>query len=201
MWFHNTSATQMPSARSHSAMLIVPVLTTFTLFHRRKPAIPRSCSGLMTDQMGMGFIVGWSSLAADICKTRMTSSKERGGQLRIFWSPCCDPHPHPVVIGCCYYFVIAQCQLSDVILTWWKSIHRNAVSYRCSGAMMDFDMGSGQQDRIYLRTGLPSLRAFNVSPLWVSISIPHWDGISPMLAPINRQKNKPPKIGHHGLIG
>jgi len=168
----------------YAQMLIVPVLATFIAYSiAGKPAVATGLViGLMSQQMGMGFIGGLivGLITGYFVKLEvMIVNKKKGGQLKDFLvSFFVIPILTPLVVGLFTYFVIAS-PVSAFMVTlnnWLNGLTRvNAVILSIIlGAMVGLDMG-GPVNKIAYTFALAAFTegAYNVStPVWVAISIP-----------------------------
>lgn len=196
----------------YAQMLIVPVLTTYIAYSiGGKPAIGTGLVvGLMTDQMGMGFLGGLivGLLAGYFIKLeQVLVNKIKGGQWKDFLVGfLVIPIITPLVVGLFTYFVIANPVSAFVVSVnnWLNGMSTaNAVILSVVlGAMIGVDMG-GPINKIAYSFALAAFTegAFAVStPVWVAISIPTWGMVLASFIAPKKYSAEEREAGKNGIV-
>jgi len=186
----------MSSISTYAQMLIVPVMTTFIAFSiaGKLTIVPALVTGLMADQMGMGFLGGLliGLLVGYMVKLIvMLVNKTGGGQvIELLASFLLVPILVTLVVGGLTYYVIAApvSGFMVALTSWLNSLSDiNAVLLAVIlGAMIAFDMGGPVNKTAFtFAIGAYTEGAYAVSaPVLVAISIPTLAmALAPFLAP------------------
>ena len=190
------TADMMTQISNMAQMLIVPILTAFIAFSiaGKLTLAPAFVIGLMSDQLGMGFIGGLivGLLTGYLVKLIVNLVNKKGGGMVIdlLVSFLVVPIFIPLIIGGLTYFVIAAPISSFMIsLTAWLNAlsGTNAIILAVIlGAMIAVDMGGPINKTAFaFAVGAYTEGAFAVSaPVLVAISVPTLAmAIAPFLAP------------------
>lgn len=196
----------------YAQMLIVPVLSTYIAYSiAGKPAVATGLVvGLMSDQMGMGYIGGLlvGLLAGYFVKfERMIVNRRQGGQWKDFLvSFLVIPIITPLIVGSFIYFVVASpVSAFMVILNNWLtdlSMANAVILSLILGAMIGIDMG-GPINKIAYTFALGAFTegAFSVStPVWVAISIPTWGMVLASFIAPKKYSDEEKRAGRNGIV-
>ena len=177
-------------------MLIVPVMTAFIAYSiaGKLTLAPSLIIGLMSDQLGMGFIGGLivGLLTGYLVKLVVSLVNRKGGGMVIdlLVSFLVVPVFIPLIMGAFTYFVIAApiSGFMTGLADWLRTLSgTNAVVLAVIlGAMIAFDMGGPINKTAFaFAVGAYTEGAYTVSaPVLVAISIPTLAmAIAPFLAP------------------